>query len=144
MGVAEYAIRVPGMLSILVSGDFSQPSKASETEVKGLADLPSNEFLRHRHPGKDDVELAKIRPQYWPNVPMVFQTYHLMIAIGVSLTGIALLGCLLWSRGKLHTPQSRLMRVLLLAARTHSAIIRDRLSGRVVHRGDGTAALDRV
>ena len=110
VGVEEYTIRVPGMLSILVSGDFTQPMKASETEVKGLADLPADEFLRRRHPGASDAELAKIRPRYWPNVPVVFQTYHLMIAIGVTLTALALLGCLLWARGKLYEPRSRLLR----------------------------------
>jgi len=40
IGVEEHAIRIPGLLSILVSGDFLHPLKASETEVKGLAVLP--------------------------------------------------------------------------------------------------------
>ena len=62
VGVEEHTIRVPDMLSILVSGDFTQPVKASETEVKGLADLPSDEFLRRRHPETSDAELAKLRP----------------------------------------------------------------------------------
>src|SRR5262249_36605243 len=79
VGVEENAIRIPGLLSILVSGDFLHPVKASETEVKGLAELPSDEFLRRRHPDASDEELAQLRPQYWPNVPVVFQTYHLMI-----------------------------------------------------------------
>src|SRR5262249_60134797 len=89
VGVEENAVRIPGLLSILVSGDFLHPVQASETEVKGLADLPSDEFLRRRHAGASDEELAKLRPQYWPNVPVVFQTYHLMISIGVALVGIA-------------------------------------------------------
>jgi cytochrome d ubiquinol oxidase subunit I len=113
VGIEESAIRVPGMLSILVSGDFLHPLKASETDVKGLAQLPSDEFLRRRHPGVSDEELTKIRPQYWPNVPVVFQTYHLMISIGVALVGIALLACLLWRTGKLWDTTTKWVRAFL-------------------------------
>lgn len=113
IGVDETALRMPGMLSILVSGDFLHPIKASETEVKGLEQLPSNEFLRHRHPGASDAELAKIRPNYWPNVPALFQTYHLMVGLGMTLTGLALLGCFFWKTGRLWRPESRLTRNFL-------------------------------
>jgi cytochrome d ubiquinol oxidase subunit I len=113
VGIEESAIRVPGLLSILVSGDFLHPLEGSKTEVKGLAQLPSDEFLRRRHPGASDEELAKIRPRYWPNVPVVFQTYHLMISIGVARVGIALLGCLLWRTGKLWDTQSKWVRAFL-------------------------------
>jgi cytochrome d ubiquinol oxidase subunit I len=113
VGVEESALRIPGLLSILVSGNFLDPIQASETEVKGLEELPSDEFLRRRHPDASDEELAKIRPRYWPNVPVVFQTYHLMISIGVALVGIALLGCLLWRRGKLWDTNSKFVRAFL-------------------------------
>jgi cytochrome d ubiquinol oxidase subunit I len=113
VGVEEHAIRIPGLLSILVSGDFLHPVKASETEVKGLAQLPPDEFLRRRHPGASDKDLAKLRPQYWPNVPVVFQTYHLMITLGVGLVGIALLACVLWWFGKLWDTKSKLVRAFL-------------------------------
>jgi cytochrome d ubiquinol oxidase subunit I len=113
VGVEGSALRIPGLLSILVSGDFLHPVQASETEVKGLAELPSDEFLRRRHPGASDEELARLRPQYWPNVPVVFQTYHLMISLGVALVGIALLACLLWWRGKLWDTRSRFIRAFL-------------------------------
>jgi len=113
VGVEENAIRIPGLLSILVSGDILHPVQASETEVKGLADLPSDEFLRRRHPGASDAELAKLRPQYWPNVPVVFQTYHLMIGIGTALVGIVLLACVLWWSGKLFSANSRFLRLFL-------------------------------
>ena len=113
VGVEESAVRVPGMLSVLVSGDFLHPAEASETEVKGLAELPPDEFLRRRHPGASDEELVKLRPQYWPNVPVVFQTYHLMISIGVALVGIALLACWLWRTGKLWDTTSKWVRAFL-------------------------------
>ena len=46
-------------------------------------------------------------------MPVVFQTYHLMIAIGVGLLGIALLGCLLWATGRLWDTHSRFTRAVL-------------------------------
>jgi cytochrome d ubiquinol oxidase subunit I len=110
VGVEENTIRIPGLLSILVSGDFLHPVEASQTEVKGLAELPQDEFLRRRYPGASDEELAKVRPQYWPNVPVLFQTYHLMISLGVALVGIALLACFLWRTGKLWDTRSRFVR----------------------------------
>jgi cytochrome d ubiquinol oxidase subunit I len=113
VGVEERAVRIPGLLSILVSGDFLHPVEASETEVKGLEQLPSDEFLRRRHPGASDEELAQLRPQYWPNVPVVFQTYHLMISLGVALVGVALLACVLWRFGKLWDTKSRFGRAFL-------------------------------
>jgi cytochrome d ubiquinol oxidase subunit I len=113
VGVEENAIRIPALLSILVSGDFLHPVEASQTEVKGLAELPPDEFLRRRYPGASDEELAKVRPQYWPNVPVLFQTYHLMISLGVAMVGIALLACLLWRTGKLWDTRSRLVRLFL-------------------------------
>jgi cytochrome d ubiquinol oxidase subunit I len=81
--------------------------------VKGLAQLPSDEFLRARYPEANAAELAKIRPQYWPNVPVVFQTYHLMIAIGMALLGLSFLGCLLWATGSLWRTQSAAIRTFL-------------------------------
>ena len=113
VGVEENAIRIPSLLSILVSGDFLHPVEASETEVKGLAELPPDGFLLRRYPGASAEELAKVRPQYWPNVPVLFQTYHLMISLGVALVGIALLACVLWWRGKLWDTRSRFARLFL-------------------------------
>jgi cytochrome d ubiquinol oxidase subunit I len=113
VGVEESAIRIPALLSILVSGDFLHPLQASQTEVKGLAELPPDEFLRRRYPGASDEELGKVRPQYWPNVPVVFQTYHLMISLGVAMVGIALLGCVLWRTGKLWDTKSTFVRAFL-------------------------------
>jgi cytochrome d ubiquinol oxidase subunit I len=113
VGIEESAVRIPGLLSILVSGNFLHPVEASETEVKGLAELPSDQFLLLRHPGASDEELARLRPQYWPNVPVVFQTYHLMIALGVALVGVALLACVLWLIRKLWDTRPRLIRAFL-------------------------------
>lgn len=62
--------QIPGLLSFLVHGDFQAP-------VTGLKAFP-----------KDDR----------PPVNAVFQSYHLMVAIGMVLIGIALLSLLGWWR----------------------------------------------
>jgi len=101
IGIKERSIKIPGLLSILVSGDFLHPREAAQTEVKGLNDLPSEEFLMERYPGASEEEIARIRPSYWPNVPVVFLTYHLMIALGMAMLATCLVGCILWRMGKL-------------------------------------------
>jgi len=113
IGVDEKALRVPGMLSILVSGDVLHPVRASGTEVKGLAELPPDDLLRARHPAASDAELAKLRTKYWPNSPVLFQTYHLMIALGILLTLTSLAGCGLWKTGKLWDLESKRTRAFL-------------------------------
>ncbi len=114
VGVDEKVLRIPGMLSILVSGNFLHPVQASQTVVPGLEQLPSDDFLRRRHPDASAEQIRKLRPSYWPNVPVVFQTYHLMIGLGVAMTGISLLGCVLWKFGKLWDTENKLIRAYLL------------------------------
>lgn len=69
----KYGIEIPGMLSFLVHGDASKP-------VKGI-----NSF----------------KPEDRPPIQSVFQTYHLMVAIGMALIFISLFSILLWKRNKL-------------------------------------------
>jgi len=69
----RFGIAIPGMLSYLISG-------STEHVVTGL-----NEF----------------KPEDRPPVNVVFQLYHLMVAIGFALIGISLLGAFYWWRGKL-------------------------------------------
>lgn len=71
----KYGIKIPGMLSMLVHGDTKVP-------IRGL-----NSF--------DPADL--------PPVNFVFQTYHLMVAIGFALIGLSLLGLSLLWRKKLFT-----------------------------------------
>ncbi|MBM4157755.1 MAG: cytochrome ubiquinol oxidase subunit I [Ignavibacteria bacterium] len=66
----KMSISVAGMLSFLVHGDFNKP-------VKGL-----NEF----------------EVQDRPPVNSVFQSYHLMVAIGMLIILISLLGIIFWWR----------------------------------------------
>lgn len=69
----QFGIAVPGMLSYLISGDFDHP-------VTGLSAF------------KEDDR---------PPVNIVFQSYHLMVAIGFTLIGISLLGLIFWWRDRL-------------------------------------------
>jgi cytochrome d ubiquinol oxidase subunit I len=66
-------VKIPGMLSYLIYGDTKKP-------VTGL-----NSF----------------KPQNRPPVNVVFQTYHLMVAIGMTLIGLSLLGVFLWWKKKI-------------------------------------------
>jgi cytochrome d ubiquinol oxidase subunit I len=74
------ALSIPGGLSFLTYGDFTKP-------VLGLDQVPKRD-----------------RPPIQP----VFQFYHAMVAIGMSLIAISLIGCFLWWRGLLFTFQPML------------------------------------
>lgn len=85
-GETTHGIKIPGMLSFLVHDNFNTP-------VTGL-----NEF----------------KPEDRPPVNFVFQTYHLMVAIGMFFIFISWLGILLWWRGKLFN-YKRFLQVMVVA-----------------------------
>ncbi len=66
----SYGLKVPGLLSFLVHSDFKTP-------VPGLKSFPKEE---------------------WPNVPVVFQLYHLMIGLFVVMAACVALGLYLWKK----------------------------------------------
>lgn len=68
-----YGLKIPGLLSLLTYRSFSTP-------VPGL-----NQF--------DETD--------WPNVTIVFQAYHLMIAMWGLMFLATLMGTILWKRGTL-------------------------------------------
>ena len=76
------------LLSILAYGD-------SGAEVKGLNDLPSDEFLLKLHPNAAPEELAQIRPSYWPPVNLAFQAFHFMSYLGGAMFLISLVSVVL-------------------------------------------------
>ncbi|MBK7935642.1 MAG: cytochrome ubiquinol oxidase subunit I [Lewinellaceae bacterium] len=80
-------VAIPGMLSYLIHDDFSKP-------VPGLNAFP-----------------IQNRPK---QVNFVFQTYHLMVAIGMALIGLTLLASVLLWRGQLFG-QRWLMRIFIPA-----------------------------
>ncbi len=72
-----HALKIPGALSWLIYGNFHTP-------VKGLDQIPRDQ---------------------WPNVAVVFQTYHLMVGLWAVMFLIVILGCWHWRKGTLeHTP----------------------------------------
>lgn len=68
-----HSIQIPGALSLLTHHNLQEP-------VIGLDQIPRDE---------------------WPNVPVVFQTYHLMIFMWGLMFFIAVLGIWHWFRGNL-------------------------------------------
>ena len=82
----NFGVAIPGMLSYLVHGD-------SKTPVKGL-----NEF------NKEDR----------PPVNLVFQSYHLMVAIGMTLIGISVLSVLMLRKEKLFKNKI-LLKILVIS-----------------------------
>lgn len=79
-------VAIPQMLSYLLYGDFNKP-------VTGLNSFKSNEI---------------------PPVNFVFQTYHIMVAIGFALIGLSSLGVFLLWRGKLYN--NRPVLILMVAS----------------------------
>ncbi len=71
----QYGVSIPGLVSFLVYGDFSAP-------ITGL-----NAFSEEDR----------------PPVNIVFQTYHIMVAVGFTLIGISLFSLFLLWRGKLFS-----------------------------------------
>jgi cytochrome d ubiquinol oxidase subunit I len=70
-----HGLTIPGGLSFLVHMDFNKP-------VTGLEQFPKE--LR-------------------PPVNITFQTYHIMIAVGMGLIGLSVLGLFFWWRGTLFS-----------------------------------------
>ena len=71
----KFGVKIPGMLSYLIYGDVNRP-------VTGL-----NAFA----------------PENRPPVNIVFQAYHIMVAIGITLIFLTILGIFLWRRKKLFS-----------------------------------------
>lgn len=72
-GEVKYGVAVPGMLSFLVHGD-------TKTPVTGLDQFPRED---------------------WPPVGITFQTYHIMVALGMFFIALMIYTTFLWWRGKL-------------------------------------------
>ncbi len=100
--------KIPGLLSWLAWGSSAKP-------VVGLRDLPGEKFLKAHHPGVSPAEFPALRKSYWPNVPAVFQFYHIMIVVGVAMLVLVVVACFFWWRGWLFDSSRPLTRWLLLA-----------------------------
>jgi len=87
-----HALQIPGLLSWLTYHDAAKP-------VAGLKQLPPDAFLLRYHPTATTAELPAIRKTYWPNVPVVFQTYHLMVGVGTALFALVVVAGFFWWQG---------------------------------------------
>ena len=88
-----YGIYIPKGLSFLYNFDFN-------SEIKGLKDAPK---------------------ENWPPVNLVFQSYHIMVALGMIFIALGLLGAwLLWT-GKLYTAKWYLFLLPFLIPLPHLA-----------------------
>jgi cytochrome d ubiquinol oxidase subunit I len=70
-------------------------------EVTGIKLDGMLSWLVHFDKKKPLAGLRSVPPKDRPPINLVFQTYHLMVAIGMGLIGLTLLGLLLWWRGGL-------------------------------------------
>lgn len=94
----DYGVAIPGMLSFLVHGDFKTPVTALDDPAIVPGGLPPGEHVE----------------DYWPPIQASFQTYHAMVALGMLMIVLAVVGQgLLW-RGKLFE-QRWLLRILVVA-----------------------------
>lgn len=106
------ALEIPGLLSFLANGNFKTP-------VPGLKDLPTDEFIKARHPGVSPQDIPKVRQTYWPDIQPVFQAYHLMISLGVALIGLMVVTWFFWWKGWLFQTDwwvSKALLVLLIVS----------------------------
>ncbi len=86
-------IAIPKLLSFLYNFDFN-------SEIRGLKDYPKEE---------------------WPPVNLVFQSYHLMVGLGMLFIALGLVGAwLLWT-GKLYTARRYLFMLPFLIPLPHIA-----------------------
>jgi len=69
----EYAVGIPKLLSYLAHDDF-------DAEVKGLDQFPKKD---------------------WPNVPLVYSTYHIMIAMWGCMLITSIIGVYIWIKNDL-------------------------------------------
>ena len=83
-----YGLRIPGMLS----------------------------WLLYWNPNHPVIGLDHFKPSDRPPVNPVFQSYHLMVAMGMAMIGLAMAGCFFWWRGSLFRQRWLLWLFVISAA----------------------------
>ena len=91
---AHYAESAPGTLYL-----FGWVNEKQEKVGLGLGIPGMLSFLLHGNTSAPVTGLRAIPPEDRPPVQLVFQSYHLMVAIGMSLIALVLLGLFGWWRG---------------------------------------------
>ncbi len=94
----KYGLAIPGGLSFLIWNDWNKPVTALDDPNIVPGGLPPGKTVR----------------DYWPPIGFTFQTYHLMVALGMLHIVLTLLGLLQLWRGRLFG-QRRLLVAFMLA-----------------------------
>lgn len=88
-----HSLKIPGALSFLTYRNFKTP-------VTGLDQIPRDE---------------------WPNVPLTFQAYHIMVLMWLAMFLIALFGLYHWKRGALERKKALLWAMIFSVGLPHIA-----------------------
>ena len=89
-------VAIPGMLSFLVYGDAQRPVPALDDPAT-LPMVPD----AHGQPHRLSLAAGETMRDYWPPVNVAFQTYHLMVALGMLFIVLGVAGTILLWRGRL-------------------------------------------
>lgn len=81
----DYGLAIPGALSFLVHGDWTTPVTALDDPAIVPGGLPAGEAIE----------------DYWPPIHLSFQSYHIMVGLGMFFIALTLFSLLQWWRGKL-------------------------------------------
>lgn len=82
-------------------------------EVRGLVVPSLLSIMLGGRPSTEVVGLNDFAPADRPPVQLTFQTYHLMVTLGIYFVGLTLLGLLLWWRGLLDRNRAYLWALVL-------------------------------
>jgi cytochrome bd ubiquinol oxidase subunit I len=93
---------------------FGVPDASARKVTYGLAIPGLLSILTYDDPHAPVIGLDKIPRQYWPPVGISFQSYHLMIALGMAFIALTLLASYLRWRGTLFD-QKWLLRIFVIA-----------------------------
>jgi cytochrome d ubiquinol oxidase subunit I len=94
---------------------FGQPNMQTETLDNPIIIPDMLSLLAYHHMLASVRGLDAFPRDEWPDVPIVYYAYHIMVMLGFAFAGITLLAVLLWWRGKLFQSHWMLW-VLMLAA----------------------------
>jgi cytochrome d ubiquinol oxidase subunit I len=93
---------------------FGQPNMQTETLDNPIIIPDMLSLLAYHHMLASVRGLDAFPRDEWPDVPIVYYAYHIMVMLGFAFAGITLLAVLLWWRGKLF--QSHWMLWVLMLA----------------------------
>ncbi len=85
---------------------------AKEQKVHSISIPGGLSFLTYFNPKTPVTGLDQIPRDEWPNVPFVFQTYHLMVLMWLAMFLTVVFGIIYWRKGKLEQKKG-ILRVMV-------------------------------